>query len=84
MKPLNWEIILSNIREAREQLEEIEREALSETPPEEVELRLGMNHAYHHLNFAWNVRHESTERYASLTQEDFERWGQYPPEIELY
>ena len=31
-------------------------------------LQVGLLHAYHHLNFAWNIRNVPTEQYAKLTQ----------------
>lgn len=41
-------------------------------------------HAYHHLNFAWNVRHEKSSSYEHLTDEQFNRWSKFPKEIEPY
>ena len=46
------------------------------------ELSVDLQHAYHHLNFAWNARYISTKRYANLTDEDFAKWGKYPIDIE--
>jgi len=40
--------------------------------------------AYHHLNFAWNIRHVPTVQYANMTQRQFDRWGKYPSEIERF
>jgi hypothetical protein len=80
---MNWRIIASNLREAREQLEEIERQIEKKTFPDEIELQLWLEHAYHHLNFAWNIRRIKTKEYAHLTDDDFNRWGQFPKDIEL-
>ena len=82
-RKMNWQIIKSNIKEAREQLEKLERAISSDDPPDEVELQLMLEHAYHHLNFAWNIRDASTEQYASMTDEDFNRWGKFPTDIEV-
>jgi len=41
-------------------------------------------HAYHHLNFAWNIRHSPRKDYTNLTDRDFNRWSKYPMEIEEY
>ena len=81
-KTLNLKIIGSNLSEAIEQLERL-RDSASNGELNESELQVGLCHAYHHLNFAWNIRHESTARYAKLTQTQFERWGKYPSDIEL-
>ena len=80
-RPFNRQIIQSNLAEAIEQLQELEREAANGTLGEE-ELQIGLQHAYHHLNFAWNVRRISTSQYASLTDAQFDKWGAYPAEIE--
>ena len=40
-----------------------------------------MQHAYHHLNIAWNVRHESDDRYANMSPEDFDRWSRFPDDL---
>jgi hypothetical protein len=82
MPKLNWEIILYNIAEAREQLEQIEERAKSGTKPSEVEPQIMLEHAYHHLNFAWNIRHVSTKRYEKLSDDEFNEWSKFPEEIE--
>jgi hypothetical protein len=76
-----WEVIASNIAEAREQLQKIEARISRGAPPNESEFQIMMQHAYHHLNFAWNMRNHPVERYAQLSQEDFERWGTFPDDL---
>jgi hypothetical protein len=78
MRELNWEIIVSNLTEAREQIEEIEKLATKEKRPSEVELQIMFEHAYHHLNFAWNIRHASTDDYANLSDAQFNKWSRFP------
>ncbi|HUL20322.1 MAG TPA: hypothetical protein VLZ10_02630 [Thermodesulfobacteriota bacterium] len=78
MKKLNWKIILPNIKEAREELAELESQIASTKKPVEVELELSLRHTYHHLNTAWNVRHTATKRYRNLTRSDFKKWGRFP------
>ena len=84
MKKLNWEIIAGNIAEAREQLEAIESSAKAGEPPSEIEFRQMLEHAYHHLNFAWNARRVKSERYRSLTDEEFNKWGGFPKRMKAY
>jgi len=79
-RPFNHTIVRGNIAEAIEQLQKLEQKAADGTLTE-VELQVGLSHAYHHLNFAWNIRRVSTSEYARLTQEQFEEWGKYPVEI---
>ena len=81
MPTMPWELILSNIREAREQLEEIEIALASDSPPHEVTFQCMMQHAYHHLNFAWNMRNSTAERYVNLSEDDFNRWGSMPTDL---
>ncbi len=84
MRRLNRWIIARNIREAREELHRLERQLSSRRPPDEIELQIGLEHAYHHLNFAWNARSASNARYANLTNRDFNRWGRFPAIMKPY
>jgi len=80
---INWSIVASNIADAREELESIEALVAAGTPPGDVEFQVAMQHAFHHLNFAWNVRHQSLDRYANLTKEEFDRWGRFPSDLDF-
>jgi hypothetical protein len=80
-RPLNLEIVRSNLAEAREELEKLEHLAATGQLHEEG-LQVGLCHAYHHLNFAWNIRRVATREYAHLSKEQFEEWGPYPADIE--
>jgi hypothetical protein len=82
MPKLNWKIILSNLAEAREQIEQIEERASNRKKPSEIELQIMLEHAYHHLNFAWNIRHISSENYSNLSHDEFNEWSKFPKEIE--
>jgi|SRR5216683_1330115 len=82
MPRLNWKTIVSNVAEAREQLEQIEKLAKSAKKPREGQLQIMLEHAYHHLNFAWNTRHTSSKRYSSLSDEEFNEWSKFPKRIE--
>ena len=59
----------------REQLQQIEARLRDGRPPTPAEFQAMMQHAYHHLNFAWNARHQATRRYRALTEEEFEASG---------
>ena len=78
MQNMNWEIILSNISEAREQLEQIAELAMGRKKPSEIKFQLMLEHAYHHLNFAWHIRHVSTKRYSKLSDDEFNEWSKFP------
>jgi hypothetical protein len=78
MKQMNWKVVLSNVQEAREELEKLESQITSTNKPAEMEFELSIRHAYHHLNTAWNARHTETKKYKNQTDTDFKRWGQFP------
>lgn len=80
-KELNLQIIASNLDEAIEELVRI-RANISAGTIVEGQLQVWLCRAYHHLNFAWNIRHVPAEKYAHLTQAQFKRWGSYPRDIE--
>ena len=81
MKRLNWEVIASNIAEAREQLQALERTILSVKKRSEVDLQIGLEHAYHHLNFAWNARRITSPRYRRLSDPDFRYFSRIPGDL---
>jgi hypothetical protein len=83
MPKLNWRIIGPEITEAREQLEAIEGRIKSGKPPNSVEFQIMIQHAYHHLNFAWNARHWPLRRYAHLTDDDFHAGGELPADLDF-
>jgi hypothetical protein len=80
-KRLNRAIIASNLAEAIEELQKLHRRATT-NELKEAQLQVGLCHAYHHLNFAWNIRFVPTLQYRTLTQKQFNRWGSYPAGIE--
>lgn len=80
-KRLNRKIIASNLAEAGEEIQQLHGLAATGVL-NEAELQVGLLHAYHHLNFAWNIRFVPTREYATLTERQFKRWGKYPAAIE--
>jgi hypothetical protein len=83
MPRLNRVIILKNITDAREQLQAIEERIRAGERISAVEYQIMMQHAFHHLNFAWNARQWTTKRYANLSQEDFLSGGKFPTDLEF-
>lgn len=80
--PLTSRIILSNLAEANEEIAKLIFRTVHGGLREE-HLQIGLLHAYHHLNFAWNVRRTPTAKYVALSKKQFEKWGRYPADIEL-
>jgi hypothetical protein len=79
---MNWAIVASNLSEAREQLEEIERRIKEKKYPGEGELYVSFQHVYHHLNLGWNARKIKTKEYTKMTDSAFNKYSRYPKEID--
>ncbi len=77
-RKMNWKIIESNVREAREELESLEKLIADKKKRNEIELQISLQHAYHHLNFAWHIRRKPTKKYGNCSNRDFKAWGQFP------
>jgi hypothetical protein len=83
MARLNWTIVGYNITEAREQLEKIEKQ-IKLRAISEGEFQVQLEHAFHHLSFAWNVRRTTMKTYRDMSDEDFNRCSQFPADLEPY
>ncbi len=66
MPNLNWDMLLSDIGYARGQLQQIEQRVAEGSVPSEHELKIMLEHAYKHLNDAWEVCHAPTQRPAPI------------------
>ena len=49
-----------------------------EHPFTEMTLYVSLGHAYHHLNWAWNIRRIPDERIWHFTKEAARKWGKFP------
>lgn len=82
----NWQLVLSNLVEAREELQRLERMAggarsRGGSPRSDGVLGVGLGHAFHHLNAAWRARKWSMARYRKMTNRDFARLSQWPKDL---
>lgn len=83
MPKLNLEFILYNLRDAGGQIDEIIK--LAEAGDlDETDFRIKMEHAYHHLNFAWNIRRMGSKRASNCVRQDFNEWSKYPRDLDEY
>jgi hypothetical protein len=80
---INWKSVANNIAEAREQLEQLEIELKQPRVRHEATLQMGLEHALHHLYFAWNVRRINTKSYRSMTDREFNRWSKVPKDLQV-
>jgi hypothetical protein len=78
---INWKIVASNIQEVREELNRLAQLLENAEERNETELQVSLQHAYHHMNFAWNIRHKRTREYATLSHRNFKAWGRFPEDI---
>jgi hypothetical protein len=83
MSELTWENIVYNLEDALEELQKLDKQIASGNMQDEVEFQIAMQHIYHHLNFAWNTRHESIQNYADMMKEKLNQWGEFPNAFEL-
>ena len=74
----NLHLISSNLREAKEEIESILSNISSLEKYDEEEFKVALEHAYHHLNFSWNIRNADEERVIRCSEKDFEEWSKYP------
>lgn len=83
MKQLNEAYISFHLREAAESIRE-RIEAIESDPEYEIgSYTADMMHLYHHVNTAWNARFSSEEESEACSEENFERWRQYPSDLQM-
>ncbi len=74
----NKELIAINIEEAKEELENILSELVDNSEFSEVELKIALEHIYHHLNFSWNIRNVDEKIAVECSEQNFREWSKYP------
>jgi hypothetical protein len=79
---MNKSAILFNLVEAKEELDRTIEELETDSEYGEPELSVAMMHLFHHVNTAWNARHSTPEEWKICSDEDFNRWGRYPTDLE--
>jgi hypothetical protein len=80
---MNRDHTLFHLREAAEALQRTIGEIDADPAYDYAEFSVAMEHLYRHLNTAWNARDESPERVAATSEEDFQRWRQFPEDLYL-
>ena len=74
----NVELIRQNVSEAIEQLKAIENALISGNEYDEPAFSIDLGHAYHHLNFAWNIRNVSEKDAIECNKENLKKWSMFP------
>ena len=80
---MNRDYVLYNLKEAAEELERTVAEMAQDPEFDEGELRVAVEHAYHHINTAWNARNVSESRAKACSEKDFAEWRRFPEDIDL-
>ena len=80
---MNREWVLSNLREAAEELTQTISEIEATPDYDDGEFLVAMQHIYDHLNTAWNAREAPADRVAACSEADFFAWRQFPTDIYL-
>jgi hypothetical protein len=79
---MNKQHIQFHLREAHEAIEQILESLRSDPGYDYGNYWVEMQHLYHHINTAWNGREATDEEVSVCSQEDFDRWGRYPTDLE--
>ena len=80
----NKRYMIFNLNEAKEEIDSIIKELEEDPECSDGNLQVGFAHLYHHINFAWNIRHldnEKQDRVSFLTDDEFHEWSQFPQDI---
>ena len=79
---MNWRCVRHDLVEAKEQIEQIIAKLDAGEPPSEGGYLVMIQHAFHHLNIAWNARRCALEKYQQMSTRDFNRWRKFPQGVE--
>jgi hypothetical protein len=80
---MNRDWVLSQLREAQEELSRTIEEMETDSNYDVGELIVAVQHLYHHLNTAWNSRDAAPSRVAAVSEDDFYAWRLFPSDIYL-
>jgi len=80
---MNKEFILSNLIEAKESIEKIIEEINidKEYCDDDASYIVDMQHLYWHINIAWNARNSTLKESEECSQENFEKWNEFPSDL---
>jgi len=80
---MNREFILINLKEAQEELSRTIQEIENNSEYDPGEYFVAMQHLYHHINTAWNIRDSDSIRAEICSEDDFRKWRQFPSDIDM-
>ncbi|PHS11845.1 MAG: hypothetical protein COA86_18935 [Kangiella sp.] len=74
----NKYLVIANIEEAMEQLQDTLSELQKDPEYSEIEFKIDLEHAYHHLNYAWNIRNIEDKEVDKNIDKNYAKWSKYP------
>jgi hypothetical protein len=80
---VNREHVTWHLSEARAAIDGILEELASSRDYDESEFWVDMQHAYHHLNTAWNARNATVDQVARAGDAEFNRWSALPTDLPM-
>ncbi len=80
---MNKDYILFHLKEAQDALAQMINQIESDEEYEYGNFWPDMQHLYHHINTAWNVREADLDRAAKCSEEDFDYWRKFPSDLEM-
>jgi hypothetical protein len=75
--------VLWHLRDAAEALADTIKEIEADPEYDDGTFGLALNHAYHHLNTAWNARNASASQIEECSAKDFQEWRKFPTDIDM-
>jgi hypothetical protein len=79
----NKQIILDHLTEAKKELDCMISDIQKEHDCDFSSHYVGLQHIYHHLNTAWNIRNEQPERIENCSRDNFVRWRRFPDDFDM-
>jgi hypothetical protein len=80
---MNKDWVLFHLKEAKDEIENTIKEIESQPDYDDPEFSVAIAHLYHHVNTAWNSRHCSNEEAEESSESNFERWRQFPTNVDM-
>ena len=82
-RELNKDYIAWHLQEAAKEIASILKEMEADPEWEIGSFSVGMRHLFHHAKSAWNARNASESEASACSEENFEKWRQYPTDLEM-
>jgi hypothetical protein len=80
---MNKDFVLFHLAEAENAIRDTIADIKSDPEYEYGNFRVDIEHIYLHVNSAWNARDASENAAKECSQVDFDRWRQFPTDIEI-